>query len=409
MASSLGHLRVLELASPRIQYVGKLLGDYGADVIKVEPPVGDEARRIGPFVDDIPNPNRSIFFWHYNTSKRGVTLNLESTGGRALFKRLVATADVLIEGYNPGKLADWGLDYAALQKTNPGLIMASLTEFGQNGPWRNWQGGDLVQLAAGGVMASAGYDDPKAPPIAPGVYQSKHIGGHYLFIGILAALLERDTSGRGQYIDVAIHDAVSAVTEGAIPSWIYMKKLIHRATGIIGTRERRPRGQFLCSDGRYLNTIMPNIDVSYWHTLVAWLDSEGMAEELKDEKYLDPFVRHATLPHWLGVVGRFIEKHPSDLMYHEAQRRHITWGQVRSPEEALEDPHFHDRVFWTKVNHPEIGKSVVYPGAPFPLPEARWKISRRAPLLGEHNFEVFGTGLGLTRRKIASLAENGII
>jgi len=156
-------LRVLELADEKGQFCGKLLGDLGADVVKIEPPGGERSRQVGPFLDDIPHPERSLSFWYYNTSKRGITLNLETADGRQLFGLLAATADVILETFRPGFLASLGLDYEALSQQNPGLIMCSLTPFGQTGPWRDYLSSDLLHMAAGGEMASSGYDRADVP------------------------------------------------------------------------------------------------------------------------------------------------------------------------------------------------------------------------------------------------------
>jgi crotonobetainyl-CoA:carnitine CoA-transferase CaiB-like acyl-CoA transferase len=152
----LAGLRIVEFADEKGQFCGKLLGDLGADVVKIEPPGGEPCRRIGPFLDDIPHPERSLSFWYYNTSKRGITLNLEPSDGRELFRRLAAASDVILETFRPGFLASVGLDYESLRKQNPGLIMCSLTPFGQTGPWRDYLSSDLLHMAAGGEMASSG-------------------------------------------------------------------------------------------------------------------------------------------------------------------------------------------------------------------------------------------------------------
>jgi crotonobetainyl-CoA:carnitine CoA-transferase CaiB-like acyl-CoA transferase len=151
-------LRVLELADEKGQFCGKLMADLGADVIKIEPPGGEHTRIVGPFLDDIPHRERSLSFWHYNTSKRGITLNLETPEGRGLFRRLVPTADVLLETSPPGYLPSLGLGYDELSRLNPRLIVCSLTPFGQTGPWRGYQSSDLLQLAAGGQMGCFCYD-----------------------------------------------------------------------------------------------------------------------------------------------------------------------------------------------------------------------------------------------------------
>jgi crotonobetainyl-CoA:carnitine CoA-transferase CaiB-like acyl-CoA transferase len=202
----LAGLRVLELADESGQFCGKLLGDLGADVVKVEPPGGELSRTVGPFLDDTPHPERSLSFWYYNTSKRSITLDLKNADGRRLFARLAATADVVLETFRPGFLASLGLDYATLRAQNPGLILCSLTPFGQTGPWRDYLSSDLLHMAAGGEMASSGYDEvdaPGAPPIAPGGGNAWHMGCHYACMAIMAALVFRSVSGQGQSIDAS--------------------------------------------------------------------------------------------------------------------------------------------------------------------------------------------------------------
>jgi crotonobetainyl-CoA:carnitine CoA-transferase CaiB-like acyl-CoA transferase len=196
----LAGLRVLELADETGQFCGKLLGDLGADVVKIEPPSGEPCRRVGPFLDDIPHPERSLSFWYYNTSKRGITLNLDTADGRQLFRRLAATSDVILETFRPGFLASVGLDYESLRKESPGLIMCALTPFGQTGPWRDYLTSDLLHMAAGGEMASSGYDEadvPNAPPIAPGGGNAWHMGCHF---AVMAALVHRMVSGQGSIL-----------------------------------------------------------------------------------------------------------------------------------------------------------------------------------------------------------------
>src|SRR5262249_49954295 len=159
-----------------------------------EPPGGEPCRRLGPFLDDIPHPERSLSFWYYNTSKRGITLDLATADGRCLFARLAERADVVLETLAPGRLAALGLGYQPLGKTNPGLVLCPLPAFGQPGPWRDCAASALLPLAAGGEMASSGYDEtdvPNAPPIAPGGGNAWHTGCHFAYIAIIAALVHR--------------------------------------------------------------------------------------------------------------------------------------------------------------------------------------------------------------------------
>ncbi len=198
-------------------------------------------------------------------------------------------------------------------------------------------------------------------------------------------------------------------TDLSVPTWIYQKQVLYRNTGQHAHAARPPKRQFRCADGRYLNTLMPNLDATMWHTLVSWLDSEGMAADLWDEQFRSPAVRKEKWHYWMGLVGKFIESHDSSLMYHGGQVRHITWAQVRSPEENLGDLHLQDRNFWAKVEHEEEGETYTYPGAPYPLSQAPWRIWRRAPMVGEHNYDVYAEELGLTREQLTTLAENGVV
>ena len=251
----LAGLRVLELADEKGQFCGKLFGDLGADVVKIEPPGGEPNRRIGPFLDDIPHPERSLSFWYYNTSKRGITLNLGTADGHQLFRRLAATSDIILETFRPGFLASLELDYESLRSENPGLVMCALTPFGQTGPWRDYLSSDLLHMAAGGEMASSGYDEtdvPNAPPIAPGGGNAWHMGGHFAYMAIMAALVYRTVSGLGQFIDASIHEACALTTEAAIANYIYRGEVLRRQTGRHHAADATPRTQFRAKDGSYV-------------------------------------------------------------------------------------------------------------------------------------------------------------
>lgn len=404
--TALDDLRVLEIGGVLTQYCGKLMADLGADVLKIEPPGGDEARRIGPFVDDRPDPNRSLSYWHYNTSKRGLTLTLETADGRALLRRMVQTADVVLESFRPGYLAGQGLDYEALAALQPGIIVASITPFGQNGPWRDYLASDFIHLALGGPMASCGYDDPDAPPVAGGGGQAYHTAGHWAFIGVLAALLDRDLTGQGQQIDCSVHEANAVCTEVAVPTWVAKQQLVKRQTGRHASVEPTPPWQFRCADGRYINVIMPNLKTSQFNNIVAWLDAAGMAEDLHDPKYQSWQGRRDHQPHIFEVIGRFIGAHSSEKLYHEAQQRDLAWGQVRAPEENLHDPHFWDRGFFVPLQHSELPEPVYYPGSPYHGDDLGWRIARPAPALGEHNREIYCGELGLSAQDLVDLTES---
>ena len=410
----LSGLKVLELADEKGQFCGKLVADLGADVVKVEPPGGETTRSVGPFLDDIPHPDRSLSFWHYNTSKRGVTLDLESDEGRTLFRRLASTADVVLETFAPGYLASIGLAYDALSATDPKLIMCSLTPFGQTGPWREYQSSDLLHMAAGGQMASSGYDQsdvPDAPPIAPGGGNAWHTGAHYAYIAIMAALVHRTVTGEGQYIDASVHDACALSTESAVASYIYRDDVVIRQTGRHHAAQPTPRTQYRTKDGKYVNALTGGrLDPAYVQILAEWFDGHGLAGDLMDERYRDPEVVQENARHIVEeVLANFIANRTAEEVYHEAQERGYPWGAVRAPDELLSDQHLEDRGFWTEVAHPELARTFTYPGGGAIFNGTPWRISRRAPLVGEHNDEIFGGLLGLTREELARLSDSGVI
>jgi benzylsuccinate CoA-transferase BbsE subunit len=410
----LAGLKILELADETGQFCGKLLGDLGADVIKVEPLGGEPSRRTGPFLDDIPHPERSLPFWYYNTSKRGITLNLESVEGRQLFGRLATTSDIILETFRPGLLLSLGLDYEALSKQNRGLIMCSLTPFGQTGPWRNYLSSDLLHMAAGGEMASSGYDEsdlPSAPPIAPGGGNAWHMGCHFAYMAIMAALVYRRGSAQGQHIDASIHEACALTTEAAIANHVYRGEVLRRQTGRHHAAGPTPRTQFRAKDGNYVCALVGGrLNPRYVRELADLLDTNGMAGDLRDPKYQDPAIIAANTSHIIdGLVANFIASLPAEEVYHAAQGRGFTWGVVRPPEALLDDPHLHDRGFWKEVEHPELSRSFVYPGEAAIYNGSPWRISKRAPLIGEHNVEIFCGELGLSRNELCVLAESYVI
>jgi crotonobetainyl-CoA:carnitine CoA-transferase CaiB-like acyl-CoA transferase len=410
----LAGLRVLELADEKGQFCGKLMADLGADVIKIEPPGGQNTRAVGPFLDDIPHRERSLSFWHYNTSKRGITLNLDTSEGRDLFRRLIPQADIILETYPPGYLPALGLGYEELSRLNPRLIVCSLTPFGQTGPWRDYQTSDLLQLAAGGQMGCCGYDSedvPDAPPIAPGGGNAWHIGSHFAYIAIMAALSFRDLTGEGQYIDASIHEACALTTEAAVPTYSYTGKVVQRHTGRAAAVEKSEPTQFITRDGAWLNTTRSgfNLTPTRLRRLAEWMDTYGLAQDLLDEKFQNPATIQANVPHIAVALETFFASIPLEEAWHGGQELGLPWGAIRSMDEIIDDQHLQDRGFFVEVAHPELGRSFIYPGPAAIYSQSPWRISRRAPLIGEHNIEIFCDELGLSRAELAVLAESGVV
>jgi crotonobetainyl-CoA:carnitine CoA-transferase CaiB-like acyl-CoA transferase len=408
---ALSGYRVIELCGPEGEWCGKLFADMGADVIKVEPPSGSPSRAIGPFAGDEPHPDRSLFFWHYNTSKRAVTLDVDREEGRHLLERLLADADVFLETLPPGRATALGLDYASLAAANPRLVHVALTPFGQTGPYveARYQTTDLVTMALGGPMQSCGYDleDGDLPPVRPGPYHSFHTGSHYAFIAALAALWEREESGRGQFIDVSAQAALAVTVEFASTHWEYDRAVLRRQTGRHAGRTQTARTQHLCADGKYVNLGLP-YQQDAWDKLAAYLRERGLAEGLPLDELSDPQKRFQMGSAVLDVLQVLTANTTSEELFHLGQKMGLTWGAVRQPEDWLDDPHAQARGFFVEVGHPETGRSVTYPGGPYRFMASPWRISRRAPLLGEDNAEVYGA-LGVSPADLVALREAGVV
>jgi len=410
----LSGLRVLELSDEKGQWCGKLMGDLGADVIKIEPIGGENTREVGPFLDDVYDKDKSLYFWHYNTSKRAITLNLETDDGKKIFKNLAENADIIIESFNPGYMESLGLAYSTLKKLNSELIMCSLTPFGQTGPWKDYLGSDLLHLAAGGQMACCGYDEDDvadAPPIAPSGGQSWHMGSHYAYMAISAALVHRSNSGIGQYIDVSIHDSCALTTEMHIMVWLYKNKIPRRQTGRHASYKDTNKSQILCKDGKYVNADVTGyrLNPRQLKVLAEWMDEYGLAGNLLDDEFQDlEFIRNNE-SHINQLSTQFFGHLTQEEITSGGQERGFVWGAVRDPEDLMNDEHMRDRGFWVEVKHDELGRKITYPGPAAIWNATPWRIYRRPPLIGEHNQEILCEDLGMSTYEFERLKSVGII
>jgi crotonobetainyl-CoA:carnitine CoA-transferase CaiB-like acyl-CoA transferase len=400
-------LRVIEIGDEKGEFCGKLLAGDGAQVIKVEAPVPDAgwmaSRRIGPFYEDVPDPERSLFFWHYNLGKRSVTLDLERPDGRRAFAALVRAADVLIDATPVGYLDRLSLGWGRWAHERPDLIMAAITPFGQTGPWKHFQACDLVHLALGGQMYRCGYDPVEwaayydTPPIAPQMWHAYHIAGEHAWLAIGAALLYRQATGAGQFIDAAIHDACAQCTEAAVADYIYNRHVYYRKTG---AHASATPGQFSGStqkragDGAYLNGGLTGGTADF-PKLLGLLRASGLAEDLVGVELADERPDPGELAAILYALNQYVAGHRSDEAFHALQACGVAFAPVRPPEANLTDPHCLAREDFALVEHPEHGRSFVYPRHPRRSAETPWKCGPRAPLLGEHNRELLGDLLGL--------------
>jgi crotonobetainyl-CoA:carnitine CoA-transferase CaiB-like acyl-CoA transferase len=414
--TALAGIRVIELAHERCAFAGKLLGDMGADVVLVEPIGGAPMRRHEPFADDSPDPERSLAFWHYNTSKRSLALDWNRPEGRAALQALIERADVLLEAENPGVLAARGLDDAALTGRLPRLVHVSVTPFGPTGARRDEQATDLTILAGGGPVWSCGYDDHELPPIRGGGGHGYAIGCHYAVLSALTALVHRGLGGRGQRIDVSLHAAANVTTEMASYHWLVAKDTVRRQTGRHATSGPTLPSQQRCADGRYVNTGVPPRTPREYGNLLRWLRELGFESELPEAIFLEMGSQRDDID--LSKIGIDDEitaifaagrealnliagKVGAQEYFLGAQRAGLPVGVIYSPEEAFEDEHFVARGFQVEVEQPQLGRKVRYPGAPYHFVRSRGRISRPAPRLGEHADVVLaeaGLDAGLLRR-----------
>ncbi|HVN01986.1 MAG TPA: CoA transferase [Caulobacteraceae bacterium] len=404
--SALAGFRVIELANERIAFAGKLLADMGADVILVEPPGGDPARAYPPFLDDVPGPERSLWWWHYHTSKRGVVLDLDRAEDRARFAALAASADVLLESEPAGRLARLGLDHDDLRKLRPELVFVSMTPFGRGSANAQTPVTDLTILAGAGPAWSCGYDDHSLPPVRGGGNQGYHTACHFAAMSALTALFWRLSSGEGQFIDVSMHAASNVTTEAASYSWLVAQQTVQRQTGRHAAIVQTQETQMLCQDGRWVNTGVPPRSPADYAALLAWLRELKLDADFPELVFLEmgaalekpiTYDRIGVDPEAtaifaagreaLALIAANVSAHD---FFIRCQRRGVAVGAIYSPEEAFEDEHFRARGFQTRVTHDDLRRSFRYPGAPYKMSATPWAISRRAPKLGEHDQEVFG-------------------
>jgi len=421
--TALADLCVIELANDRSAFAGKLLADMGADVILVEPPEGDATRTYEPFLEDEPGAERSLYFWHYNTSKRGITLDLETDAGRDALRRLVATADVFLESEEPGRLDTLGIDALTLRAGHPELISISMAPFMRGGPREHEQATDLTLLAGGGPAWSSGYDDHSLPPVAGGGNQGYQTGCHYAFMSALVALVSRDLTGVGQHIDVDMHAAQNVTTEAGSYSWLVAEQTVERQTGRHAGVTPSPPSQVLCSDGRYVNTGVPARRGRDYSTVLEWLRELDLLDQFPVVALLeigaeqdridlsniatDPVVREMFMAA-RNAITLIASSISAQDFFDGAQQRGFQVGIIYSPEEVMEDRHFKARGFPTEVDHPDLGRSFTYPGAPYLFHGSPWEIQRRAPLLSEHTDAVLEES-GFTSDEVAQLKAQGVV
>ncbi|MFQ5924533.1 MAG: CaiB/BaiF CoA transferase family protein [Dehalococcoidia bacterium] len=420
----LGDVRVLDLADQKGVYCTKLLADLGADVIKIEKPGGDPMRSIGPFFHDEPDPEKSLYWFQFNTSKRSITLNLDSADGREILKRLAKTADVVVETFPPGHLDEMGLGYSLLKEINPGLILTSITPFGQTGPYRDFKASDLIAQAMGGLMNLAGF--PEDPPHKLHGSQAYHSASVQAAVGTMIALYVRELTGEGQHVDISLEESVLMSMETAMQHYDLRQEIRRRAA-----REKAVvpgRGLYECKDGHVFSYMVPGFGAG-WNVIVDWLDGEGMAGDLRDPKWDEIWALVSDFRALVALVGdpprfmacleqfahineifqAFLAKKTKQEIYDAAGERRIMIVPAYSPQDLVASPQLAALGYFVDVEHPELGATIKYPGGPYHFSETPWRIAKRAPLIGEHNFEIYEKELGCSREQLTTLKREGAI
>lgn len=407
--------RVLDLTDDLGCLCGKILADLGADVIVVEPPGGSPARNIGPYFHDVPDPEKSLFWFASQTNKRGITLNLETTTGQELFRRLARTADFVIESSLPRYLEGYGLGYELLSRLNPRLILVSITPFGQTGPYRKLRASDLELMAMSGCMSLAGR--PEREPLRVSLAQSPGWTGSTAAMGALIAHYHRELTGQGQHVDISAQASLLWVIAHAPLFWDLNRESPQRAGEFISGRS---------VSGALMRTIWPCKDGSITFTiyggpagrktnqaLTEWMDSVGMAPgwlKAKDWSTFDiATVSVEEVARLEAAIAPFFATLTKAEFLEGVVRRDMLGYAVATAEDILQNPQLQARGYWAAIEHPELGVTLPYPGPFARFSAGSCAVRRRAPLIGEHNEEVYGKELGLSAEELIRLREGGII
>ncbi len=377
----------------------KLLADYGADVIKIEQPGrGDPARWIAPFLHGLPHPERSGLFLHLNTNKRSITLNLKTETGAKIFRKLLAGADIVVENFRPGVMPSLGLDYAVLSAVKPNLVMTSITNFGQTGPYRDWRASDLTLYAMGHEMWGTG--QPDAEPAGMANKLGLHIAGLMAYTATLGAFFGAQFQGIGQHVDISIMEVLASSIDRRAPSLLAYQYCGERAVRLpsVNGIDAPPFVNY-CADGFFEITV----GIQWWAEFVKAIGEDWV----KDPEFSPPVrkveARERFDAHWIPWCMARTKKEIVAIF----QKAGLPCAPLNTTADLVNDPQLAARGFFIEIDHPVAGR-LAYPGAPFRLPASPFAIRRPAPLLGQHNSEIMGE-LGYDARDLEALSAAGVI
>ena len=389
----LDDIRVLDLSQEVAgPFCTKLLAGLGAEVLKVEPPgTGDMARRLGPFIQDLPDAEHSALFLYLNTGKKSITLDIRQPTGIAILQQLVRTCDIVVESFPPGYLEQLGVGYAALSQGSPGLIYAAVTPFGQTGPYSHYKGSELVVQALGSLMHTIGL--PDRAPLKIGGYAGLYTTGMSAFSATMLALHVRDATGYGQFVDVSAVET-TAVTQ--------IHASIQHQFG--RTPTRRPSTLVRAQDGWVHPGLERGVRADTWRRVCELI---GRPDLVTEPKFATPEARREHQAELMPILEEWTATRPKQELYHTLQQLHSVAGYVATVKDLFTSGQLVAREFFQTVDHPRAGAGQ-YPGAPFTIQGTAWQHAR-APLLGEHNAEIYCQGLGYTHDDLAQLRGLGVI
>ncbi|WP_026074250.1 CaiB/BaiF CoA transferase family protein [Brevibacillus massiliensis] len=391
-------LRVLELGTlVAAPFAGKIFAEFGAEVIKVEAPgTGDPLRNWRAMHED-----SSIWWYVQARNKKSITVDMRLPEGQEVVRSLVEKVDVIIENFRPGTLAKWGLDYETLSKINPGLIMASISGYGQTGPYRSKPGFGSVGEAIGGLRYLTGF--PDRPPVRVGIAIGDIVAGMYAVIGTMFALHARNNhpEKRGQWVDVALYESVFSLMEGILPEFD-LKGIVRERTGstLPGIA---PSNTYECSDGKYI-VIGANSDSIFKRMMYAI----GRGDLAEDPQYADNQGRAERADFLDEVIGNWTKQYPLKEVQKRLDEAAVPVGPIYSIEDIVKDEHYKEREMLKSVTLPD-GRKVLVPGIVPKLSETPGDLEWSGPKLGQHNQEIFAGLLQLSQEAIGKLKEKGAI
>lgn len=393
----LAGVRILDLGTLAAGPVaGTLLADFGAEVVKIEQPgVGDTMRHIGPFYGE------ESLFWNVEArNKKSVTIDLRKPDGQALVKRLAKSADVLIENFRPGTMADWGLGYPELAKVNPNLVMLSVSGFGQTGPYSSRAGYDRIALAFSGILYASGF--PDRPPVKPGITVADYQTALYGAYSIMMALYWRDArGGKGQHIDLSLFEAMFRFTDTMAIA--YDKLGIRRERNGNKHFGGAPGDHFPTSDGRFIVLACSGNPV-----FSRLATAMGKPELLADERYASHDARWRHVDQLNALVGEWILSVPVNELLDVLTRNGVPHSLIYSIEDIMQDPHYAERRSIETIRHPRLGELKMQGVTPR-MSESPPPNIRPAPTLGEHTAEVLENWLKLSADEVSRLRANGVV